>query len=508
MNTATLTIIGYLLVVTALGVYLSRRNKSSADWATGSGAMGVCLIAAGIAGTRIGGAGSYGVAGDVMNTGIWNMWYGINTFLALALVGLLFAVPYRRLKLTTIGELFVRRFGKARSSVLTSLCVQTEYLVINVIEPLLIGVIVSNITGIPLFVGIFIGAAVIIAATASSGLRGTSLTNVVHCCVIILGLALVGYVGATQLGGWSSVVEKADAALAAADIDQQSWWSFVGLGWFPIIAMFFSAVIHTPAASIYVNYSSSAKHENVLIPAFLLAGAIAALMPFLAGIIGIEALAKYGANAGIGSYNSITQIAMDAGPLIGGIALAAVLAALISSGGPILLASSVMFINDWIPGSDDFSPTRKLRAYRITAVIYGLLAAVIACIFGYYIGTASVLEWLLLGFAMVVPPAIAIFYIFYVRFTTEQGVFWGIASGYGLGLLSWIINKTILHLDVDVPAYFTTIVPVFVIPIVSALTQPTNGDPLAKEFYRKMKTPADSSPEAAVGGAVVGGSGH
>lgn len=512
MNTATLTIIVYLSLVTGLGVYLSRRNKSSADWATGSGGMGIWLIAAGIAGTRIGGAGTYGVAGDVMNTGLWNVWYGITTFLALALVGAFFAVPYRRLKLTTIGELFIRRFGKSRSSVLTSLCVQTEYLVVNVIEPLLIGVIISNLVGMPLWLGIAIGALVIISATASSGLKGTALTNVVHCGVIILGLGVVGYMGASQMGGFATVMDKANVALADAGVNEASWWSLVGLGWFPIIAMFFSATIHTPAASVYVNYSSSAKRESYLLPAFLLAGVIAALMPFLAAVIGMEALAKYGANTGIGSYASITKIAVDVGPVVGGLALAAVLAALISSGGPILLASATMFVNDWIPASRDYSPTRKLKAYRVTAVVYGIVAALIACVFGYFIGTASVLEWLLLGYAMVVPPAIAIAYIFYLRSTTEQGVFWGIASGYGLGLLAWALNqlgaleglKAALGLapDADIAAYFTTIVPVFVVPIVSALTRPAE-DPLAEDFYRMIKTPADAAgAEPAVERAV------
>lgn len=489
VSSATWTIIGYLSLVTVLGAWLSRRNRNSADWATGSGGMGIWMIAAGIAGTRIGGAGSYGVAGDVMNTGIWNVWYGINTFLALALVGLFFAVPYRRLGLTTIGELFVRRFGRPRAAVLTSLCVQTEYLVVNVIEPLLIGVIVSSITGIPLFVGIFLGAFVIITATASSGLKGTALTNIVHCAVIIGGLGMVGWVGMSQMGGWDAVTERANAALDAAGADRASWWSLVGLGWFPVIAMFFSATIHTPAASVYVNYSSSAKRENILVPAFLLAGVIAALMPFLAAVIGVEALARYGADAGIAGYRSVTQIALDSGPVVGGVALAAVLAALISSGGPILLASSTMFVNDWIPASADYSPSRKLRAYRITAVLYGLVAACIACVFGYFIGTASVLEWLLLGFAMVVPPAIAIAYIFYVRSTTEQGVFWGIASGYGLGLGSWIVNKAFIGSEVDVPAYFTTIVPLFVIPLVSAVTQPAE-DPLAAAFHQRLRRPA------------------
>lgn len=498
MNTATLTIIGYLVLVTGLGVLMTRRTeKSAAGWATGAGGMSIWLVAAGIAGTRIGGAGTYGVAGDVMNTGLWNIWYGITTFMALALVGLFFAIPYRRLRLTTIGELFIRRFGKSRSSWLTSLCVQTEYLVVNVIEPLLIGVIISGITDIPLWLGIAIGALVIISATASSGLKGTAATNTVHCAVIIIGLGLVAYKGAEQMGGISSVVDLANQNLEAAGKDTASWWSFAGLGWFPIIAMFFSATIHTPAASVYVNYSSSARSERALLPAFLLAGFLAALMPALAGLIGIEALAKYGADSGVASYRSITQIAVDVGPVIGGVALAAVLAALISSGGPILLASSTMFVNDWMPRSKHYSPLQKLRAYRITSVIYGIVAALIACVFGYFIGTASVLEWLLLGFAMVVPPAIAITFILYARWTTEQGVFWGIASGYGLGLLSWIVNKTILHLEVDIPAYFTTIVPLFVVPIVSWLTQ-SDEDPLAEEFYATVRNrPAAEEPRPA-----------
>jgi len=463
MSTSAITILVYLVVVTGLGSALARRNKSSADWATGSGGMGVLMIAAGIAGTRIGGAGSYGVAGDVMNTGIWNAWYGINTFLALALVGVFFAVPYRRLGLTTVGELFVKRYGRSRSGWLTSLCVQTEYLVVNVIEPLLIGVIVSNILQIPLGAGIFIGAFVIIAATASSGLKGTSLTNIIHCFVIIFGLALVAIAVAGKLGGWTGVVEKANIALARSGKDPSRWWSFFGLGWFPIIAMFFSATIHTPAASVYVNYSSSAKRESILVPSFLLAGLIAASMPFLSAVIGVEALASYGANTGIAGYNSITKVAIDAGSLLGGIALAAVLAALISSGGPILLASSTMFVNDWISASKEYSAEKKLKTYRKTSILYGFVAAMIALYFGYVVGTASVLKWLLLGYAMVVPPAIAIGYIFYVKATSEKAVYWGIASGYMSGLIAWVSNNLAFKLEEDIAAYFTTLVPILVI---------------------------------------------
>ena len=116
MDLAGITIIVYLGLVTLVGMYLTKRSTSSDDWAIGGSAMGVWMIAAGIAGTRIGGAGTYGVAGDTMNTGIWNMWYGVNSFLALALVGIFFAIPYRRLRLVTVGELFVKRYGTYRNA--------------------------------------------------------------------------------------------------------------------------------------------------------------------------------------------------------------------------------------------------------------------------------------------------------------------------------------------------------------------------------------------------------
>ncbi|MDH7945056.1 sodium:solute symporter family protein [Pseudohongiella sp. SYSU M77423] len=487
MDMAGITIIVYLVVVTLVGMYLTKHSSSSDDWAIGGGGMGLWLIAAGIAGTRIGGAGTYGVAGDTMNTGVWNMWYGVNSFLALALVGIFFAVPYRRLRLTTIGELFVKRHDSQRNGRLTSLCVQTEYLIINILEPLLIGIIISAVFGINRELAIMIGALIIISSTTLSGLRGASATNVIHVVVVTFGLLAVAMVAGAELGGISGIKEKVDAALAAdPDTNAASWWSFVGLGWFPVIAMFFSAVIHTPAASVYVNYSSSARRENLLIPAFLLAGVLAALMPVLASIIGIEAVARYGTDSGITSYATITRIATDTGPIIGGIALAAVLAALISSGGPILLSSATLFVNDWIPGSKDFEPKRKLRSYRITSVIYGLFAGALACV----LPITSVLELLLLGFAMVVPPALAIGFIFYWRKTTEQGVFWGIASGYGLGLAGWAANTFVLGLENDVAAYFTTLVPLVVIPVVSLMTQsPQNEGESVDNFYQALKTP-------------------
>ena len=512
MNAITVSVIvGYLVIVTAAGSLFARRSRSSSGWATAGSSMGVVLLAAGIAGTRIGGVGTYGVAGNVMQSGIWNLWYGINTFLALALVGIFFAVPYRRLRLSTVSEIFSVRFGSRRSQVLTSLCVQTEYLIVNILEPFVIGSILAPLLGVPFGVGVFIGALALITYTTLGGLWGSAATNVIHCVVIILGLLAVGLVGLDAAGGWEALSTKIDAALASSDPPRPSaaWWSWVGPGWGVVLAMFFSATIHTPAASVYVNFSTAAKRERVIIPAFLAAGVIAAVMPFLAGWIGMLTLAEYGPESGVGSYKAITQLAVDLSPWIGGIAIAAVLAAVISSGGPILLSSSTLFVQDWLPGSEKMSSEGRLRAYRVTTIIYGLLAAFIA----WQGNITSILDLLLLGFAAVVPPAIAVGYLIYWRRTTEPACFWGIVLGYtggmawyGLirgaawahfelnedaGILARLFNTLFVQDGGIDPSYATTLIPLVAVPLISICTaKETADDTRFTEFYARLSREA------------------
>ena len=348
--------------------------------------------------------------------------------------------------------------------------------------------------------------------TATGGLKGTAITNLVHCSIVIFGLSIVAIFAMQDMGGWGATVARADAALDAAGMDKASWWSFTGIGWVTIIALSLSATLHTPAASVYANYASSAKKEKYLIPGFLLAGALAAIMPFIAGIIGLEAFARYGAESGLSSYRNITQLAVDTGPIIGGIALAAVLAALISSGAPMLLGGATMFVNDWVPGAKHFSTNKRLKAYKFTAVIYGLVATIIA----WQANISSVLQLLLLGFAMVVPPAIAITFMFYWRKTSEKAAFYGILFGYAGGLAHWLLNTLFAGPssaraggfaqqwhdlmaswgEWSDPTFSATLIPLVMIPLLTMLYPDDHeNSEYADSFYKTLKT--GERPQAA-----------
>jgi Na+/proline symporter len=276
--------------------------------------------------------------------------------------------------------------------------------------------------------------------------------------------------------------------------------------------MVFSAAVHTPAASVYTNYATSAKSEKIILPAFLLAGVIGGIMPLLAGLIGIETLAQYGFQHRIDSYENITALATGINPVLGGLALAAILAAVISSGGPILLSSATMFVRDWLGFTRTYSEEKKLKAYRWTTVIYGIAAALLAWGWKVSDSPVSILDILLFGFAMVVPPAISVGYLIYWKRTNEAGAFWGMVAGYAGGLIWYFLIRWALWVQyaaeatdpvwrrvfhycfihdgrgID-PSYLTMLIPLIVVPIVSLMTTEDNEG--AEEFYARVSGSVD-----------------
>jgi len=73
--------------------------------------------------------------------------------------------------------------------------------------------------------------------------------------------------------------------------------------------------------------------------------------------------------------------------------------------------------------------------------------------------------------------------VIYWKRTTEQGVYWGMAAGYGGGLLAWAAN-TWFGFGPS-PAYSTTLLPLLIVPLVSLLTPQEST--LAKAFYQQLK---------------------
>ncbi len=131
-----------------------------------------------------------------------------------------------------------------------------------------------------------------------------------------------------------------------------------------------------------------------------------------------------------------------------------------------------MIVRDWLPAR--FRGAKELRSYRVATVIYGLVAGLIA----WQAKISSVLDLLLVGFAMVVPPAVALGYVLYWPKTTET-------SSAFRRLLHWAFVNGGEGVD---PSYPTTFIPLLAVPLTS-LVWPHGSEDAARreEFFRTVR---------------------
>ena len=127
------------------------------------------------------------------------------------------------------GELFTisQVLAPVACQWITSLCVQTEYAIVNLIEAYVIGVVLSTLTPLSMLEGTMVAAVIFATYVSLGGLWGTAVTNAIHCSVILAGLLAVGLMGIGQLGGWDAVTAQDEAAIWLR-IRREARWSRTG----------------------------------------------------------------------------------------------------------------------------------------------------------------------------------------------------------------------------------------------------------------------------------------
>ena len=145
------------------------------------------------------------------------------------------------------------------------------------------------------------------------------------------------------------------------------------------------------------------------------------------------------------------------------------------------------FVRDWMPARVTSTPEGTLRAYRIATVGYGVVSGFLSLLV--VKSGLSLLSLLLFGYATVVPPAIAMFFLIYWKRTTEASAFWGMGLGYVVSVVSYALVR--LGVSTWDPSYASTLVPLVAIPLI-ALATPAKEDPSAAAFHKALQSKAAS----------------
>ncbi len=279
-NLILIGVLAYVALQLAIGLWVTRRNKTEEDYLLAGRSFGFGLATFSFFATWFGAETCIGAAGRVYEKGLAGtasdpFGYG----LCLILMGLFFAAPLWRRKYITLGDFFRERFSPSVEKLAVLLMVPTS-LLWAAAQIRAFGQVLDASSGLGVTTGILIGASVAIAYTAAGGLRADVMTDLIQGIAIILGLGLLCVLIVNSIGG---------VAQTAAAIPTERLRIFGDAHWLETMEAWAIPIIGSITAQELAARALACRSPEIARRAALTGGGLyilIGLVPVLIGLLG------------------------------------------------------------------------------------------------------------------------------------------------------------------------------------------------------------------------------
>jgi Na+/proline symporter len=482
--------VSYLVFTTLLGLWQTRRIKSSRDYAVTK--MPVWQAAAFLSGFTLGGGSTYGIAGDSVKFGLtYLVWFPFSVALGWWLTGLLFARPYYRMGGVTLPTLLSQRFD-GRTRLVTSLSTMLYALFVLLMEIYALATVIQAVLPALTFPqATLISFFVSVGSVAFSGMLGSSVTNLVHSGVILASFAVTLAVLWGIVGGPAAAFERVVAILpevAHPGVDARVWLSITGLGWGTVGQLLIGKAGRIGGTSVVSNLAASCRSEGKAVEAFMLAGCISGIPPLLAGMVGVFTAALLGGRmADLPVYTSIGIAVVQTSPVLAGFLLAAIGAAILAAFGPIAITISTVLLEDIIAPVAHVTERQRRFWYPAIVVIVSTLAAIYTAIWG----IKDILPFIYrTAFPTMIPPTMVAAAGIYSGRVSARAAFWSIA----LAVPAALCWGLLLHDPWGIHnIYISLLIPLAILGFSAII--PRVPAPRVQEWLAKVRTPGTSAEQ-------------
>jgi SSS family solute:Na+ symporter len=342
VNVQLVILIVYALILAAISAAASKMRQQAKgealEYLLAGRRLPAVVVAAMLAGLAIGGVSTVGVAQDAYVRGLSAGWYNAAWGISGIVVGVFAASFLRRSGVTTIPEMMGRLYGKKARfvgaiaqllvlMVITSLQYVAGGAILTAILPTVFTFQTGMIATALLFVGIaFIG-----------GYWAGGISNIVNVIVIYVGIVAALIASAGRFGGWEAITANLPAG--------GPWFDWVSGAGIAMIAAWM-AVMLTQCFSVQAisQIAFAAKDEKTARLGFILGGIIIMPAGFLCALFGVIAAAQF---PGLEkAAMALPTLATQINPFVGGLFLAGLWAADISTAVALLLGSATLVLED------------------------------------------------------------------------------------------------------------------------------------------------------------------
>ncbi len=489
----------YLVAMLAFGWWGKSRTKNNSDFLVAGRRLGPFLYTGTMAAVVLGGASTVGGVGLGYKFGISGMWLVVAIGLGVLLLSLLFAPTLQKLKIYTVSQMLSLRYGQETTK-MSGIVMLAYTIMIAATSTGAYATIFVVLFGWDRWLAIAIGGVIVLVYSTIGGMWSITLADQVQFIIKTVGIFLLMLPFAwNAAGGLSGIQDRVEA----------SFFQWDGIGVQTIITYF---VIYTLGLLIGQDIWQrvfTARTPQVARWGGASAGIYCILYGVAGALIGMAAavalpnidVANLGKDA---VYAEVATYLLPMG--IGGIVMAAAVAAMMSTASGALIAAAtvarkdvVPFVASWfgkkIDTSDTSNPEHDVNANRWYVLILGLVVVGISIALNDVVFALTIAYDILVGGLLV-----AIIGGLVWKRGTGLGAAWSMAVGCIVTIASLILYATGAIASADgiyanEPIYFGLVSSLIVYIVVSLLTPPTPSH-IRKAWDDRLAAAAtDSNPD-------------
>jgi SSS family solute:Na+ symporter len=431
-----LFIILYLLVIAGVSVWSIRKSKATpGDYFLANRNLGWFVIGASILASNVGSEHIVGLAGTAAKSGLVMGHYELHSWIILVL-GWVFVPFYMRSMVYTMPEFLERRFS-ARSRTLLSIIQLLSYIITKASVTIFAAATVITIffPSVNFWTGAIILVIVTGVYTVMGGLHAVMYTEAIQAIVLLVGSAVLLFVGLDKVGGWHGLMnslpkEKLNMFPPLSDPDFP-WLGILFAS--PIVGIWYWCTDQHIVQRCLAGRNEQQARRGTIFAAYL------KLMPFfifmIPGLIAyaLQQQGKLHLNNANEAFPTLVREILPTG--LRGLLAGGLLAALMSSLASVYNACSTLFTMDiyqkWKPKAE---PKELVRVGRITTAIIVLLGMAWIPLMARISGTLY--QYLQDVQSNLAPPIAAVFLlgVFYKRINAN-GAFAALTIGFLIGIL-------------------------------------------------------------------------
>ena len=428
MSIQLFIVCAYIALLFGISFWVKKRaDAGSTAFLLAGRKLTTLLVAVNVTGLAVGAASTVGVAQRAFGVGLSAGWYNGAWSIGAIVMGLVAAGKLRSMKVSTIPEFFDnyydptgRLLGAIGLSIIMGVITSPQYMAGGAILSSLLPNIFTFKTGMIMSAVVFIGITLI------GGLWSSGLSNIVSVTLIYVGIIYSATQSVANVGGWDAMVAKLpNAEIMASPI--------AGLPLAVIIGNIIVMITQTITAQGPVQFACAAENAKSARNGYLLAGLMIFPVGFICAVVGVVAKVMFPEMPMSQAALAMPKVIMSLDPLAGGVTLAAMWAADVSTACAILMGTATLFTQDIYkrfinPG---VAEAKAVVISRVTVVAVGLVTLWFA------FNAAGIVRTMIAGLSMTTALTCVFFFTIWAPSVCRRSsAFWTTLVGI-IGMVLW-----------------------------------------------------------------------